>query len=251
MLPEDVDAIVFWTKNPRPLMRHLDLLEVRGIFYTFQFTITGYSNLLEPLVGELAESVESLKRLSDRIGPDRVTWRFDPIFICDNLATEDILVNFQNIAGQVEGYTRKVVISFLTFYEKIKKRASLYGIKALPESEIFKIAAALSGIAGQCGIEIESCAQPWPLDRFGIKPARCIDAAFIGAVSNRILQRQKDPGQRAECGCSKSVDIGSYNTCPHGCVYCYANHSPESVKRNFALHDPDAEILIGKTGEVG
>jgi DNA repair photolyase len=255
LLPMDVAAIVFWTKNPLPLLRHLPLLDNLNYRYMFHFTLNNYNKILEPRVPELQERILTFKKLSDKIGPEKVMWRYDPIIIGSFDSVDDHLEHFRQIAGQLQGYTHRVTISLVMLYDKVlanfKKLAPKYSIQitdmraATQHEQLAVLAKGLSSIAGEYGLEILSCSEKINLKDFNIKPASCIDVGLINRVFNLDLKETKDKYQRPECGCAPSVDLGFYDTCQFGCVYCYANTSMKAVEHNVAQHDPSSSTLLG------
>jgi len=254
--PRNVDVIVFWTKNPRPMMRYLDELDGRGYRYYFQFTLTGYPAALEPFVPRPDLLVSSFRELSDRIGPDRVVWRFDPILISDIMDEKAILDSFGKIADRINGCTRRVVISFTHFYGSVvRKLMRLEKVAKVrfhditgDEAGMRKMAGSMAGVAASHGMEIVSCATKLDLTEQGIGRGKCIDDALIKRAFGISVPSAKDPYQREECGCVRSRDIGQYNTCVHDCVYCYAASNKKQAHLNRAAHDPSGPFLISGPG---
>lgn len=250
LLPDAVDAIVFWTRHASPLLPFLPELEQRGLSSVFQYTITGYPSLLEPHVPSLSQALDTFIQLSEQIGPERLIWRFDPVIISAHTPPEWILEQFQNIACTLEGHTRQVVISFLDDYAKTRRNLRVLGELQLKEplaepALLDMLCTHLGQIAAQHHLQISACAEPVDLRPWGIAPGHCISAAWLNSVFNLDLPGKKDPGQRKECGCIRSVDIGAYNTCAHGCTYCYATYNAARVTLNRQQHDEFSPRLIG------
>lgn len=245
--PEDVEAIVFWSKDPRPLTARLDELDSRGYKYYFQFTLNDYSAGspswqpagpwpdLEPGVPPLSERLDTFRLLSGNLGPDRVIWRYDPIAISPATPPEYHLERLERIAADLDGYTRRLTISFMDFYSKAVRRLSRFapGLVfkdiALPEHrpELLEFARRIKDVADRHGFSVATCSEAVDLLEAGIPHGACIDGALIrslvaGDIATAAPGLRKDKGQRPECLCAKSVDIGTYNTCRHGCAYCYA-----------------------------
>lgn len=240
--PDVVDCIVFWTKNPLPMMERLD--ELKAYPYYFQFTLTGYGNDVESNVPDKKASMIPIFRdLSDKIGRERVVWRYDPIFFSDKYTVQYHLKAFSRIADALNGYTDKCVISFVDIYAKNRKRMESLRCYDLDEGELRKFARALSGIASDNRMEIGSCAEKIELDGCGIVHNCCIDKILIEKIAGRRLKVGKDKNQRPECGCVESIDVGTYHTCKNGCAYCYANESEKSVVRNALKYDPASPLL--------
>lgn len=250
---EDVDAFVFWTRDPRPFASALDDVEAMDIPYYVLFTITGMSKKLEPAVPRRAAQVAAFRELSARVGPGRVIWRFDPILFSELLTPEENLGRFRDIAAALEGTTRRVIISFADFYRKTERRLAAAARDtgdtfvrdpwSLPSTGVFLDA--LRREAEHRGMEIRCCAEEDPgLLRHGIPPGACIDADLLQREFGLDLSRRKDPAQRAACHCAVARDIGASDSCLHGCVYCYATRSDETAHRRAARHDPWAARLI-------
>lgn len=239
-----VDCIVFWTKNPLPMMERLDELEAYN--YYFQFTLTGYGNDVERnLPNKKTSVIPIFQELSNKIGKEKVVWRYDPIFFSNRYNVQYHLKAFRSIAEALSGYTEKCVISFLDIYPKNKKNMDNLLSYDLSDSELREFAKELSNIAKENHIKIGSCAEKVDLDEYGIIHNSCIDKELIEKIIGCKLKINKDKNQRIECGCVESVEVGTYNTCKNGCVYCYANYSAKSVESNFQKYDPLSPLLCG------
>ena len=241
--PELIDCIVFWTKNPKPMIDNLDLL--KDYKYYFQFTLTPYESDIEAKLPPKTEIIETFKKLSDIIGPQKVIWRYDPILISNKYNTAYHIDKFEKLAGVLKGYTEKVTISFMDFYKKITENIKLLGITEISTEEKNIIAKNFSEIARNNNFSIDTCAEDIDLSEYGITHARCIDDRLISKITGNNLLVEKDKNQRLECGCVRSIDIGEYNSCSNGCVYCYANHNNNIVEKNIKKHIPLSPLLIG------
>ncbi len=252
--PENVDCLVFWTRNPQPMIPHIEELDRRGHRYYFQITFTGYPKVLEPGAPRAREVLTAFRDLSMKIGPERAIWRFDPILLSDVTPEEAIIENFRLLARELRGTTHRVVISFLCLYNSVKRafarlerETSLRFAGAdVTTEQVVRIASSLAGIARTNSMEIVSCADTHDLSGTGIEPGKCIDDDLIRRIFGITLSPRKDPYQRKECRCVESKDIGEYNTCTHGCVYCYAAFNGVLAQRNRNLHDPRSPFLAGK-----
>lgn len=241
--PEVVDCIVFWTKNPKPFIARLPHLAKYN--YYFQYTMTGYGKRLEPNTPSVEESINFLRSLSKSIGSTRVIWRYDPIIITDEHTIKFHIKNFSRIAQNLAGLTKKCVISFVDYYKKTAKNMSNINYSGISDEDIFELSGQLANIARRHGIMLASCAEEIDLEKQGIVHGKCIDDKLIEEISGYSLDIGKDKNQREECGCMASIDIGAYNTCPHGCLYCYANYDLNMVRRNYALHDKNSDLIYG------
>jgi DNA repair photolyase len=228
--PEEVDALVFWTRNAEPLMEHLEELDDRGYNYIFLYTITGYGPPLEKESPPLANALETFKKLSQKIGPEKIIWRFDPIIYASGKGEEWIASCFNKIAGALRNETQRVIVSFLDLYPKVIKRLKTVekesGLKVMDLTHqsaiVGKIATSLAELATTNSMEIVSCAEKKELAGFGIQPGSCIDGEMLNRLFGTHITIEKDKSQRPQCRCTTSQDIGEYRTCRHGCVYCYA-----------------------------
>jgi hypothetical protein len=241
---KSVDAIVFWSKNPKPMLDRLHLLD--GYPFYFQFTLNGYAEDIETGLPRKWELLDTFKALSDKTGPERVLWRYDPILLNDTYTIDYHGENFGLLAGRLKGCTEKVTISFIDLYSKIMKNINGKNIREIDFENKHKIAKNLSGIAKENGMVVDTCAEDIDLSMYNITHASCIDDKLIERISGCPLAVKKDKSQRLECGCVASVDIGAYNSCLNGCIYCYANYSRSSVEENCKQHNPSSPLLIGE-----
>ena len=240
-----VDCFVFWTKNPAPMMERLSMLDDRGIPYYFQFTLTAYGTDLEPGIGDKGEMVRTFRRLSRRIGMERVVWRYDPVLLGGKYTVQYHGEQFEKMCRALCGYTETCVISFLDMYARIKKDMERLGILPLGREDIRLLASVLGPVAARYGIRLTTCSEEMDFSEYGIHRGKCIDDRLIASVTGHELDVKKDDTQRASCGCVKSVDMGTYHTCAHFCRYCYANLSQSRVEENRRQHNPDSPLLIG------
>lgn len=248
LLPDVVDGIVFWTKNPTPMINRLD--ELSQYIYYFQFTLNSYGKDVESNIPTKKDVIiPAFQRLSQKVGKERVVWRYDPIFINEKYTVDYHIKYFKMLAEKLAGYTEKCTISFIDLYKNTQRNVSTLNIQVPTKIQIERLVTQFSKIAAEYGISIDTCAEKIDLDKFGIKHAHCIDKEQLERLGRYILNVEKDKNQRLECGCFSSIDIGSYNTCKNGCLYCYANYSEKMVKNNFALHNPSSPLLFGTVGE--
>ena len=246
--PETIDCIVFWTKNPEPMLSRLSELEPYS--YYFQFTLTSYGTDVEANVPHKREvMIPVFQRLSEIIGSKRVIWRYDPILFTKRYTPEYHVKAFRQMAEALRGYTEKCVISFVDTYAKNKKNMQALGVYELPKEELEDFAKELCDIARENGMVMGSCAEQIDLAACGIAHNACIDKTLIEEIIGCKLKGVQDKNQRGECRCMESIDIGTYHTCGNGCVYCYANHSEAQVKENLRKYDMHSPVLCGKIGE--
>ncbi|MDD6174778.1 MAG: DUF1848 domain-containing protein [Firmicutes bacterium] len=247
LTPDVVDCIVFWTKDAANLMPYLDELDALGYRYYFQFTLTPYGSDLEQNLRPKAEIEECFRALSKRIGRERVVWRYDPIILNDRLTPEYHRAEFRRLCGSLSGFTDTVVISFVDVYAKLKRQAGRGGPVIRPASggETAELAGYIGKTTAEYGLRAAACCEAGDLARFGIGHSSCIDRERIERICGCAVDLRPDKNQRKGCGCAESVDIGAYNTCRNGCVYCYATDS-RSVARCSSVPDCcESELLAG------
>ncbi len=238
--------IVFWSKNPAPLLPYLPQLKKRGIGFYIQFTLNDYeAEHLEPNVPKLNDRIDTFKQIVDSYGIGHAIWRFDPLILTDKIGTEELLGKIRDIGISLRGYIEKLVFSFadIARYRKVGANLSLADIRYQEWTEIqmLDFSRNLSSLnENELHIRLATCAERIDLTTYGIEHNRCIDPDLISrfTMDDDTLQlwlhrAAKDKGQRRDCGCIISKDIGAYNTCPHGCLYCYANNTPQSAIQNY------------------
>ena len=239
-----VDAFVFWTKNPLPMARQLD--ELGAYPYYFQFTLTGYGAEIEPGVPDKRNVlVPAFKDLAARLGKKRVIWRYDPIFFSAKYTPEYHFACFEALAAELHNSTERCVISFMDSYRNTKRNAQQLGAIESSSEELYDFAGQLAKIAAKYGLKLQTCAESMDLTALGITPSACIDKELLEDIGGFKLDVKKDANQRVECCCAASIDIGAYNTCPGGCLYCYANYNATLVQTNIAAHDKTRPLLSG------
>jgi hypothetical protein len=250
--PEDVDAIVFWTRHPLPLLPVLPELDGRGYRYYFQYTLMDNPRAFDPHTPALADAVATFRELSERIGPRRVIWRYDPIVFSTVTGADFHLDAFGRIAALLAGHTRRAVISIADDYRHTAGRMAALreqGIRIL-KAEDSLLNALMPGLVASAqsgGMEVVSCAEAFDLRRDGVAPGKCIDDDLIRDGLGVEVGAAKDPRQRPKCLCVASKDIGAYDTCVFGCRYCYATRSFDVARRRLQEHDPRSPSLVATT----
>ncbi|MFA6849916.1 MAG: DUF1848 domain-containing protein [Selenomonadaceae bacterium] len=247
LLPEVVDGIVFWTKNPLPLLNRLS--DLAAYTYYFQFTLTAYGKDAEPNIPSKNHVIiPSFQKLSSLIGKDKIIWRYDPVFFNKTYTIEYHCKYFKALAEKLHNYTEKCTVSFLDIYRNTLHNTQCLNIKPETQQQQIELMQRFAQIAKEFEITLDTCAEKLNLDAFGIAHAHCIDKDRFEQIGNYKLTIAKDKNQRLECGCSSSIDIGAYNTCKNGCLYCYANYNSSTVTKNFKMHNPSAPLLFGEIG---
>lgn len=238
--PEVVECIVFWTKNPEPMLGRLDELAA----YTFyvQYTVNPYGKDMESRLPGLSHRLDVFRELASRLGLERVVWRYSPVLVNAKYTDDFHCEAFENIATTLSGSTRQCKLSFIELYQKISASMDAQGVVERGDERTFALARKLDAIAARHGIALSACGKP-DLRPAGIAVSSCVDGELIRKITGKDMSLKKDSGQRGVCNCVESVDIGTYQTCLNGCAYCYANHSHETAKRRAEKYDPDSPLL--------
>ena len=249
--PQDVQAIVFWTRDPKPLIKHLPELDRKGYKYYFQYTIIGYPRSIDPGSPPIGVAVKTFQELSGLIGKERVIWRYDPILYSNETPLEWHIKQISSLIEKLKSYTKRLVISFIDPYRKTKIRMEKEtGSNFHLAPDAFEVSAydQLIGWIGKeaksAGLEAQTCAENADLERSGIRHGKCVDDDLIRKIWGIAVSKRKDPSQRRQCGCVVSKDIGVNNTCLFGCKYCYATSGMKSAENNFKEHDTNSPSLI-------
>lgn len=241
--PKNIECITFWTKNPsEKFISDLTIIDEMEYKYYFQYSITSYNNQIEKNIPKKQIEIERFQTLASNIGKEKVIWRYDPIFFTDYYDINYHKKWFEYIASKLENYTEKCVISFLDYYPKIKNRLLDNKIPEVSENQMLEFAFYLSNIASKYNINVESCCEKINLSSVGIEHGHCIDPELINLITGKQYDFKKDKTQRHDCGCIESVDIGTYNTCKNGCIYCYANWKDNIIIQ----YDPKSPILCSE-----
>lgn len=245
---KDVNGFVFWTKNVGPFLKHLAEVRRLGFPFLVQHTINAYPRVLEQAVVDAEKSVEHVCRIAEEYGPRVCVWRYDTVIHSSVTPREFHLETFSRLARSMAGATDEVVISFAQLYQKtlrnMNRTAAEHGFTWSDPSDDWKrsLVTDLSAIAAAHGIRLTVCSQPQLLVA-SAGEARCVDAERLNEVGGTSF-RCKLKGNRKECGCYEARDIGEYDTCPHGCVYCYAVRDRQLALDRYRKHDPNSEFLF-------
>lgn len=239
--PDVVDCLVFCTKNPEPIIGKLH--EINKYNQLWFVTITPYEEDIEPYVPSKEKVISSFQKLSSLIGKEKIVWRYDPIFISGKYTVEKHIYEFEKIASHLSGYTDECVISFIDLYEKTKK--NFIGVKEVSKEAKEEIAKEFVKIGSKYNIKIKTCVEGNELSIYGVDCSGCMTKNVIERAIGVNLKIQKKKSVRQGCDCLLGNDIGMYNTCGHGCIYCYANYDKKSVYGNMRKHNPNSPFLIG------
>jgi hypothetical protein len=245
--PENVVCFVFWSKNFSPFIDNLKIINKSGYKFYFNYTTTALPALFENDV-EKEAAIEALKQLSKTYSPAHINWRFDPIILSNTYDRDFYIRAFEELASELAGYVERCYFSFVTQYSKVKRnfreleRTQELGIKDCSEDYKVELANDLATVAACYKISMFSCCGEY-LVNDSINQAHCIDGGIIESLFFPDGFQYKDKPTRKECGCTASTDIGTYDTCPHGCVYCYANMNKQQARKSFNNHDKESAFL--------
>ncbi len=245
--PDDVTCLVFWSKDFTPFLENLKTIESMGYKFYFNYTVTGLPGFFEANVDKRF-AIDTLKLLSRMYSPQHINWRFDPIIISSICDGEFFIRAFQELAREFEGFVQRCYFSFVCEYNKVRRNfqelQKSTGVEIIEVGEDFKINVAneLATIAERHGIQMFSCCGDY-LVNDQIKKAHCIDGGIIEELFHPQGLQYTEKPTRDQCGCTESTDIGTYDTCPHGCIYCYANANKSRAYESFRKHDKDSAFL--------
>lgn len=242
--PEVVDVMVFCTKNPEPMMNNDEFKNLISTFDIFWFvTITPYGKDIEPFVPPKEQAIQSFQTLSALVGKQRISWRYDPVFITDKYSVKEHIKQFRAMAGALADDTSQCVVSFIDLYEKTKK--NFRGIRSVTAEEQEQLITAFAEIAGKFGMQIHLCCENVRLVQSNVDADGCMSKTVLENALGCKLEVPHKQAARKECDCLLGADIGAYNTCGHGCLYCYANYDMATVAANRMNHNPSSPFLIG------
>lgn len=243
--PEVIDIMVFCTKNPSPMLDRITLLSAFDMFWFV--TITPYGKEIEPHVPSKEQVIGYFQKLSELIGKKRISWRYDPVFVTDRYSVDYHIEQFGQMAKALSGYTDQCVVSFIDLYEKTLRNFSQ--VRSVTAKEQEKMIAAFSEIAKENELQIHLCCENAGLAQENVDADGCMSQAVLEKALGCKLNVPKKKTARKECSCLLGADIGAYNTCGHGCLYCYANYDIETVIKNRKLHNASSPLLIGEVSE--
>ncbi|MBT3358058.1 MAG: DUF1848 domain-containing protein [Rhodospirillales bacterium] len=247
-----VDGFVFWTRNSGPFMGALEAVNALGFPFVVQYTITGYPRSLDAATVRPEMAISHLREIANAYGSRAGVWRYDPIVLSSLTPAHWHRENFARLADALEGVADEVVVSVVQPYRKTARnmaaaaRTGAFEWSDPTAEEKTVLLTELAAIAADHSIAATLCGQPELLAE-GMAEASCIDAGRLSDVAGRPLAAKRKP-HRKTCACHASRDIGDYDTCPHGCAYCYAVSDKARAKRRFAAHDPAGEFLFAPSG---
>ncbi len=237
----DVDAILFCTKNPIPILDDLKNIDKPILFHV---TLTPYKREIEPNVLDKKLIIESIKKLSDIVGIDKLWVRYDPIFLSDEYDISYHKRAFERMCGLLNGYVKQVIVSFVDDYKNVRNNIRTLNIRAFTEDDYREIGMSFSRIAKENGMTVQTCFEDIDLVEYGFKKGECLSHELAYQLTGKSYSDWK-ARKGSKCHCVQMVDIGVYNSCRHFCKYCYANFDEKQVNGNCSRHSPSSSLLIG------
>ena len=239
---ENVDAILFCTKNPIPILEHLKEIDKPILFHV---TLTSYKQDIEPNVHNKTDIIEAIKKLSNIIGIDNLYIRYDPIFLSDKYNIEYHKKAFDKMCLLLEGYVKQIIVSFIDNYKNVRKNEKVLKVKEFTENDYKEIGLNFSKSVKKYGMTVQTCFENRNLSEYGFKIGECISHELAYKLTGKTYKNWTARKEQ-KCNCVQMVDIGVYNSCKHFCKYCYANYDERQVNNNFINHNPNSSLLIGK-----
>lgn len=235
---EDVDLIVFCTKNPKPIIPYLSEIDKPIIF---QVTLTSYKSDIEPGVPSKSEVIDNIKEVSKILGKESVVLRYDPVIINDNYTLEYHVKAFDKMCSLLKGFVSKIIISFVDDYKNVRENMNVLKLKELSEDDYKRIGEEFSKSANDNGMTVQTCFEENNLCEYGFISGECLSLEEAYILTGKKFKKWAARG----CGCATMVDVGEYNSCKHLCKYCYANYDEKRVINNVKMHDASSSLLIG------
>ncbi len=235
---DDVDLIVFCTKNPLPILDNLEEIKIPIIF---QVTLTSYGKDIEPNVIAKGKIIEAVKRISKLIGIDNVYVRYDPILINDRYTVDFHVRAFESLCNKLNGYIKHIIVSFVDDYKNVRNNMKVLNLYKIDDSILKIIGENFSMIARENGMSVQTCFEKNDLSSYGFISSPCVSKEIAFMLTGKNFSKWK----ARDCGCVEMADIGVYNTCRHFCKYCYANYDEKKVDANIKNHDDASSLLIG------
>ena len=239
---KSVDAILFCTKNPLPIIKYLNIIKKPIIFHV---TLTPYKKDIEPNVPDKKEIIEGIKQISKLLGKDKIVIRYDPVFLNEKYNLEYHKKAFQKICNLLNGYTEKIIISFLDDYKNVRKNINILKPREITKEEYKEIGLSFSKYAKENNITVQTCSEENNLIEYGFIKGDCLSHELAYKITGKKYKTWT-ARKNKNCNCVEMVDIGTYNSCNHLCKYCYANYDESSISKNTKKHNPNSSLLIGE-----
>ena len=242
LTPDKVDCVVFCSKNYKPILPRLHEITDKFNAY-FHYTITAYGKDIEPGVPDIEESMETLIRLSEIVGKQRIAWRYDPVLLTDNYTINRHFETFERMAKVLAPHIDRCIFSFVEMYKKLQY--NMPELIPFTENDMKILASGLGAITKKYGIFIQTCGTNEDFSEYGIHSSGCMTLDILGKANGVEFRELKHKGMQQGCHCIESRDIGAYDTCMNGCKYCYANKNPQKAFENYKYHDSASPLLLG------
>ena len=239
---DNVDLIMFCTKNPIPIVPYLKEINKPILFHV---TLTSYNKDIEPNVPDKKKVIEAIKEVSKIIGNDNVYVRYDPILINDKYTVDYHIKAFDRLCKLLNGYTKHIIISFIDIYKNVKNNSKYLNLKDMTDDDYKGIGLSFSKSANDNGMSVQTCFEERDLTEFGFIKEDCLSRTLAYKMTGKIYKKQTIRKEK-KCHCVQMVDIGTYNTCRHLCKYCYANYDEKQVNNNIKKHNSNSSLLIGE-----
>lgn len=243
LTPSTVDCVLFCSKNYEPILQDLQQITERFNTYFF-YTITAYGRDIERGVPDIDRSIDTLIKLEKLVGRRRLVWRYDPVLLTKHYTIQQHLITFEHMAARISPHVDRCVFSFVEIYKKVT--VNMPSLIPFTQEDMDTLAYRMALISRKYHLKLQICACKKDYTPYGILPSGCVNLELIGKANNIKFKDLKHSGMRNGCNCMVSHDIGAYSTCPNGCLYCYANSSPDEAVKNYRLHDPSSPLLFGK-----
>lgn len=240
--PDVLDVVVFCSKDYSPILSRLHEITNRFHCY-FHYTITAYGEDIEPRVPSIEKSIETLKRLADQVGPEKIAWRYDPVLLTPKYTSARHLDTFGMMARELSPYVDRCIFSFVQMYKKLE--TNMPELKLVSEEDKLVLAEGMGRIAKEHGLWLQSCASRDDYERFGIHKSGCMTAEIFNRSLGLHFKKTPHEGNRPVFFCIESRGLGDYDSCPNGCRYCYANKDHAKAMQNYLTHDPQSPLLLG------
>lgn len=242
---DDVDAIMFCTKNPLPIIPHLKEIDKPIVFHV---TLTPYKNDIEFNVIDKKKIIEGIKEISNIIGIDYLYIRYDPIFISEKYNLDYHIKAFTKMCELLNGYVNKIIVSFLDDYKNVRINYKYLQYRDFTEEDYEILGTTFSEIARDNNMTVQTCFEENDLTQYGFIKGECLSHELAYILTGKKYKNWRARGKNG-CSCVEMVDIGDYNSCKHLCKYCYANYDEKKVNQNVKMHDVNSSLLIGKIND--
>lgn len=237
---EDVDGIVFCTKNPIPIVERMEQIQKPILFHV---TLTPYQKDIEPNVPDKKKVIEAIKKISKVIGKENIYIRYDPILLNDRYSLSYHIKVFERVCSLLDGYVEHIIISFIDDYKNVRNNGERLNLREFSKEDYEKLGKSFSNSARSHHLTVQTCFEKENLVEYGFLKRDCVDANLAFRLTGKTnFKKWKARG----CNCIEMVDIGVYNSCSHFCKYCYANFNERKVKDNMKMHNPKSSLLIGE-----